>query len=206
MTDALTVPHAVAAVVLLLAGAGKLRAPAPAARAVGLAPVLIRAFAAFELSLGAVALLTASDVSSALMAATYVGFAGLTLVLQRRATPCGCFGQEAAPASAAQSLLSGALALVCAGCAIAGPPALGWILARPAGFAAVLVLGTAGAAYGTVLAYSELPLAWRSWRPEAGRLMRPPAVASPDGERRPAAGRLMRPPAVASPDGERRPA
>jgi hypothetical protein len=165
LTDALTVPHAVAAVVLMLAGAGKLRAPGPAARAVGLPRTLIRAFAAFELSLGALALFTASALSSGLMAVTYAGFAALTLVLARHATPCGCFGEAAAPASAGQALLSGALGLVCAGCAIAGPPALGWVLGRPAGFATVLVLGIAGAAYGTVLAYSELPLAWRSWSP-----------------------------------------
>jgi len=43
---------------------------------------------------------------------------------------------------------------------------LAWILERPPGSVAVLILGTAAAVYGTVLAYSELPRAWRSWSPQ----------------------------------------
>ena len=57
------------------------------------------------------------------------------------------------------------LALVCLVSALVAPHALGWILGRSAASATVLVLGTAGVVYGTVLAYSELPLLWRSWSP-----------------------------------------
>jgi len=167
LADALTIPHAVAALVLCVAGLAKLRSPRAAARAVGLAPVAIRAFAAFELALGACALLADAPAGSALMAALYAGFAALTLVLARAGAACGCFGEERTPASPIQSLMSAALALVCAVCALAGPHALGWILERPAPTVTVLVLGTAGAVYGTVLAYSELPLLWRSWTPAA---------------------------------------
>jgi hypothetical protein len=165
MADALSIPHAVAALVLCVAGLAKLRSPGAAARAVGLGPASIRAFAAFEVALGAWALLAAAPEGSALMAAVYAGFAVLTLVLSRAGAPCGCFGEERAPASPIQSLVSAALALVCAVCAAGAPHALGWILSRPAGTVTVLVLGTAGAVYGTVLAYSELPLMWRSWSP-----------------------------------------
>jgi hypothetical protein len=165
LANALTVPHAVAALVLCVAGLAKLRAPAAAARAVGFAPHLIRAFATFELALGAWALVTASPASSALMAALYAGFTALTVALWRRGASCGCFGSERAPASPIQSLLSAALALAAAACVAAGPHAVGWILGRPPGTVTVLVLGLTGAVYGTVLAYSELPLLWRSWSP-----------------------------------------
>ena len=165
MADALTVPHAVAAIVLGFAGLAKLRSPRVAARAVGLAPLAIRAFATLELALGAWALVAPAAVSSALMAMLYAGFAGLTLALSRAGAACGCFGEEGAPASPIQSLVSAALALLCAACALAEPHALGWILRRSAGTATVLGLGTAGAVYGIVVAYSELPLLWRSWSP-----------------------------------------
>lgn len=165
MADALTVPHAVAALVLCVAGLAKLRSPGAAARAVSVGAVGIRAFATGELALGVWGLVAVAPAGSLLMAALYAGFAALTLVLSRRGAGCGCFGAERAPASAIQSLLSAALAAICVACAIAAPHALMWILDRPAGIATVLVLGTAGAVYGTVLAYSELPLLWRSWSP-----------------------------------------
>jgi hypothetical protein len=165
LADALTVPHAVAAVLLCVAGLAKLRAPAPAARAVGAAPPAIRAFAMLELALGAWALLNGGAVSSALMAALYAAFAGLTIVLWRRGRSCGCFGAVAAPASPLQSLVSAALALLCVACAAASVHPAAWISGRPPGSVAILVLGTGAAVYGTVLAYSELPLLWRSWSP-----------------------------------------
>ncbi|MGI8507418.1 MAG: hypothetical protein ACR2MK_11585, partial [Solirubrobacteraceae bacterium] len=65
MADALTIPHAVAALVLVLAGLAKLRSPGAAARAVGVAPAPIRAFAGFEVALGAWALLSPEAASSA---------------------------------------------------------------------------------------------------------------------------------------------
>ncbi|MGH2868385.1 MAG: MauE/DoxX family redox-associated membrane protein [Solirubrobacteraceae bacterium] len=186
MANALTVPHAVAALVLCVAGLAKLRSPAGAARAVGLPPGPVRIFAGAELALGVWALADAAGLASLLMTGLYVGFAGLTIRLARNGKACGCFGAQRSPASPLQSLLSIALAGACALAAAGGTHAAAWISGRPPGFVTLLVVGTAGAVYGVVLAYSELPLLWRSWRPAAGRLMPPPAVASPDGERRPA--------------------
>ncbi|HEY3726066.1 MAG TPA: MauE/DoxX family redox-associated membrane protein [Solirubrobacteraceae bacterium] len=167
MANALTVPHAVAAAVLCVAGLAKLHAPAPAARAVGAVPAAVRAFALLELALGVWALLSAGRLSSALMAALYGAFAGLTIALWRRGRSCGCFGSERAPASPIQSLVSGALALLGAVCAVASVHPVAWISGRSPGSVAVLVLGISAAVYGTVLAYSELPLLWQSWRPAA---------------------------------------
>jgi hypothetical protein len=165
LADALTVPSAVAALVLCIAGVAKLRSPEAAARAVGVGPAAIRAYALGELVLGLWALVAAGPVASGLMAAAYAAFAGLTVMLARRGAACGCFGSDRVPASPIQSLVSGALALVAAAGAAAGAHGAAWILQQPPATAAVLVLGGAGAVYGVVLAYSELPLVWRSWSP-----------------------------------------
>jgi hypothetical protein len=186
VANALTIPHAVAALVLCVAGAAKLRSPTAAARAVRLVPGPVRAFAGAELALGAVALVLAPLLATVLMAVVYAAFAILTLHLARAGEACGCFGAPGSPASPLQSLLSATLAAVCVVAAAGGTHAGGWILGRSPGIVTVLVLGAAGAVYGVVLAYSELPLLWRSWSPAAGGLMRPPAVASLDRERGPA--------------------
>jgi hypothetical protein len=157
LADALTVPHAVAAIVLCVAGLAKLRAPGAAATAVGAPVALVRVFAAYEVALGIAALVWPPV--SPLLALTYLGLAVLTFSLARRAGSCGCFGEGDAPASVAQSLLSVALALV----SVAPAHAVTWVAGRPAPSAIVLVLGIGAAAYGTVVAYAEVPPAWRAW-------------------------------------------
>ncbi|MGB9183335.1 MAG: hypothetical protein WCB67_04655, partial [Solirubrobacteraceae bacterium] len=126
-------------------------------------PGPVRAFAVAELALGAWALSDATALASVLMAGLYTGFGGLTLRLARDGKTCGCFGAQGDAASPLQSLLSIVLAGASALAAGGGTHAGGWILGRPPGFVTLLVLGTAGAVYGIVLAYSELPLLWRSW-------------------------------------------
>ncbi len=165
MDSALGVPLLVAAFVLCVAGAAKLRAPDPAARAVGADRRLVRLFAAGELGLGALVIVAGGPAPAAVMAALYTAFAALTLRLARAGESCGCFGAEQNAASPLQSALSATLAAVCLLAAIGGARSLGWILARPPGIVTVLGLGTAGAVYGIVLAYSELPQLWRSWTP-----------------------------------------
>jgi hypothetical protein len=168
VASALSAPHAVAAVLLCVSGLAKLRSPAAAQRALGTIglPVgsgAVRVFAAGELALGAWSVLTPGPLSSALMGLVYVGFAATTLLLARRASSCGCFGDDRATASTMQAILSVVFALVCIAAVRWIPHGVSWMLGRPAGFAAVLLVGTAGAVYGTVLAYTELPLAWQSW-------------------------------------------
>jgi hypothetical protein len=165
MGSALGVPLLVAALVLCVAGVAKLRAPDSAARAVGADRRLVRLFAAGEVGLGVVALAVGGPLPAALMAALYAGFAVLTLRLARAGESCGCFGAEQSAASPLQSGLSASLAVVCLLAAIGGARSLDWILGRSPGGVTVLGLGTAGAVYGIVLAYSELPQLWRSWTP-----------------------------------------
>jgi hypothetical protein len=165
VADVLTAPVAVAALVLIVAGVAKLRAPAPAvgaARELGVrvAATPIRAFAAAEVALGVWALAAPSGVAVAALACCYAGFAALALLLASRRAACGCFGEGDFPASRVQALLSALLAVACAAAAVWPPHAL---LDRPAGQAVVLVIGIAAAAYATVLAYTQLPAAWSAW-------------------------------------------
>ena len=165
MANALTVPHAVAALILCVAAAAKLRSPGGAARAIGRGPGAVRAFAVAELALGVWALASATLVAGLLMAALYSAFAVLTLRLARVGESCGCFGARSEPASPLQSVLSAVLAGVAAVAAVAGTRSGAWVLGQPPAAAMLLVIGTVGVAYGVVLAYSELALMWKSWSP-----------------------------------------
>lgn len=170
MADSLTGPFAVAAIVLSTAGFAKLRAPATATRALASAGLpaaqsLVRAFGASEVALGGWCLAHPGRLNAALLGVLYAWFAVLSLVLARRRAACGCFGERDAPASGAQAIVSVALALVALTATIRTPHGLAWIVNRPVPSAAILLLGIASAAYGTILAYVELPQAWYPWSP-----------------------------------------
>jgi hypothetical protein len=167
MHGALTPPFAVAALVLCVAGVAKLRAPAGAANALsaGGIPVgqsVVRVFALFELVLGGWCVLAPELLDACALAAVYAIFAALSLLLARRRAACGCFGERETPASAIQSLLSATLAAGAGMAAIWPPHGAGWMLGHAA---VILVFGTAGAVFGIVVAYTELPQAWAAWSP-----------------------------------------
>jgi hypothetical protein len=171
LAQALTAPFLVGALVLCTAGMAKLRSPVPAMRALAGAGLpdgaaLVRAFAGLELALGIWAGLDPSPASAAAVAGTFMILAGVAALLVRRASSCGCFGDHEAPASQLQPLLSAGLATIAGAAAVWPPHGLVWVLGRPPATAAALVLGVAGAAYATVLAYTELPTAWGAWSPQ----------------------------------------
>jgi hypothetical protein len=166
--EVLTGPFAVAAIVVAVAGAAKLRSPRVAAgalRELGLPaePAIARAVGACELGLGLWCVVAPGVAAAALLGGCYVGFAVVSLALARRRASCGCFGGGEASAWGGQSLISAVLAMICALAAIWAPHGAGWMLGRSAGEAVVLVLGIAGAAYATVVAYTQLPAAWGAW-------------------------------------------
>jgi hypothetical protein len=168
LSETLTAPLLIAATVLCAAGASKLRSPAPAVHAfaaLGLPAntVLVRAAAACELALGAWCAIDPWRPVAVAVACLYAVFAGAAAVLTRRRSSCGCFGEDDSPASLWQSMTSAALAALALAALLSGAHGLGWVLARPASDAAVILIGTAGAAYAAVLAYTELPQAWASW-------------------------------------------
>jgi hypothetical protein len=165
VTDVLTAPLAVAALVLVVAGVAKLRAPAPAVGAlrelgVPVGQPVIGVFAAAEIVLGVWGLASPAGIAAIALACCYALFAGLALLLAARRAACGCFGEGDFPASGLQAAISAVLAGACAAAAIWPPHG---ILDRPAAQAAVLVIGIAGSAYATVLAYTQLPAAWSAW-------------------------------------------
>jgi hypothetical protein len=168
MAAALTAPFAVAALVLCAAGLVKLRSPAGAVRALGVVGVrassgVVRAIAVGELALGTWSIVRPSPLSAGVVAGLYATFGVLSLVLARRQAACGCFGDGDAPASGVQSLLSIALGVVAVLAAIAPAHGLGSIVGGGPGRASVLVVGIAGSAYATVVAYTQLPRAWSAW-------------------------------------------
>jgi uncharacterized membrane protein YedE/YeeE len=173
--EALIAPFDLAALVLCAAGVAKLRSPRPAARALiaaGLPPRLplvaagIRLFEFGELLLGLICLAAPARPTAILLACVYGMFVVLALLLARRQTACGCFGESDAPASSIQALLSGVLcglAIV----AVASPPRdVGWVLGHGAVEVTVCAVALLAAAYATVLAYTELPRAWATWSPQ----------------------------------------
>jgi hypothetical protein len=170
MPAILTTPIAVAAIVLAVAGAAKLRSPdgarhALAAAGLSVPGAAVRTIACAELALAALVLLVPGRATSALLAAMYAVLALVARTLTRRGAACGCFGGDDVPATAAHVWLSAVLALIAAA-AVAWPAhGIAWLLATSPGVAGPLALGVAGAAYATVLAYTELPSAWSAWRP-----------------------------------------
>jgi hypothetical protein len=168
VSNVLTGPLLVAAVVVCVAAVAKLRSPSGAVRAlfvIGLPARAwhVRALAVLELALGGAALLAPSPLPAAALAGLYAAFALVTIVLQRRQATCGCFGAGDASATTAGWLLSATLALVCAAAARWAPHGLAWMLGRPAPLAAALAFGIGGSAYATVVAYTQLPVAWGAW-------------------------------------------
>ena len=163
MSAALAPPFILAAVVLVVAGVGKLRAPAVAAAALGIGPWAVRGLAVGEVGLGAACLLAPGPALAVALALVYALFAGVAAVLTHRHVACGCFGEKDFPVSAGHVITSALLGALVLAAAIAGPRGLGWALGLGAPQAAVVLIGIAGAAYAVVLVYTVVPRAWGAW-------------------------------------------
>lgn len=117
----------IAAVLLVLAGAAKLRRPDADALALAGLPssaVLARALGAGEVALGIVTVLTSQPLAAVGVAAAYTGFAVVSLrMLRAGRASCGCFGETSAPMTGlhvAVNALLGLGAAVAAGAGLAG--------------------------------------------------------------------------------------
>jgi hypothetical protein len=166
--SALIAPFLVACAVLCVAGVAKLRSPAGAAHALAATGLsmprgLIRAFAAVEVALAAWAALAPSRLAAAAIACLYVGFAGLGLLLARRRAACGCFGEGDAPASPIQALLSLSLAMIAVVAVVSPPHGVIWLVGQQVWLTALMLIAIGAAAYATVAAYTDLPVAWGAW-------------------------------------------
>jgi uncharacterized membrane protein YphA (DoxX/SURF4 family) len=162
----------VLAVVLVVAGAGKLRSPAAAADALrsaglpsGTLPARLAGTA--EAAIGALALVAPSRPALALMAALYAVLGAFAVRLLRAAGPaasCGCFGADAPP-SPLHAVFDAAAAVVAAAAATGPPPGLPEMAARAALPGIALVAGCLGAAYAVTLVLGRLPEAMAAYRP-----------------------------------------
>lgn len=173
---------AAAAVLLLVSGLAKLRAPAPAATTVTvLVPRLrrrrlvrhaVRVGGLAEIGVGAAFLATGSVWSAALLGGAYLLFTGVALVLVRRGdggTSCGCFGSAPSPVGRPHVVLDAvALAAACGTLAHPGG-AFGGVFT---GASAHVVVGAAQVALLAWLGYlsiTALPALAAARRPEEAR-------------------------------------
>jgi hypothetical protein len=166
--EVLSAPLAVAAVVLVVAGALKVVDPVPAVGALHQLGLRagngsVRAVAVVEVAVGAAALVLAGPVPAALVAISYLAFTGVVIAALRAGTmisSCGCFGRDDTPPDASHVLVNLALAAVAAGAAISGSPSP-WDAVVGAGTVeAVLAVGlVALGSWMVVLVYTALPQA-----------------------------------------------
>jgi hypothetical protein len=160
----------VVCVLLVVAGAAKVRSPSSAQQSLSLigvrAPALaVRVLGIVEIVLGGIAAVSPGRLSAGLVASAYAGFCVFALGLRRRGDDpdCGCFG-GAGMGNALTHLSLNALACCAAALAtLVPPPGVGWILTRSPAVAAPLALGTAAAALGAYCAFTLFPEAWRAY-------------------------------------------
>lgn len=163
---ALTGPALVAA--LLLAGAGALKLVDPdmtagALRALGLpsSPLLVRVGAGAELVLGVTAVVAGGAVAWALVAASYLAFAGFVVAALRAGTmvgSCGCFGRKETPPHAVHVVIDLVLAAAAAGAAAGGIVPLDAVADQPG--TGLVVAGLALVSVFLIyIAFVELPRA-----------------------------------------------
>jgi hypothetical protein len=151
-----------AAALVCVAAAAKLREPAGAVRALRVLGLparawIVRALSVVEVAVGVAVLAAPGRATVAVLAGLYVTFGSAGAALRGR--PCGCFGADDVPVTAAHVVLSGVLAVVCAAGALWPPHGIAWAVARP-----VLAIGIAGCTYAALLAYTQLATAWGAWR------------------------------------------
>ena len=129
-------PYLAACVLLVIAGVTKVARPMDTARAVvAVVPVplragraLVRTGAAAEAVLGAVALTHPSPPAAALVALSYVGFAGFVMLARVRGGPlasCGCFGTPDTPATRTHVVVT--LAFAGSAAVVAASDLSGWL-------------------------------------------------------------------------------
>jgi nitroreductase len=154
-------PYLAAALLLVVAGAAKVRRPGDLGTAAPVGAVTLRALAGFELVLGLVAIVRPSTLAAAGVALSYLAFAVYVLWLRARGNPlatCGCFGAIDTAPTRAHVVVDLGLAVAAAGVAVS--PVSGWlpdVLDGQPGAGWPLLLAAATIA---VLAYAALsPLA-----------------------------------------------
>lgn len=188
MTDGIRAIFFLAAALLVVSGAAKLRRPEPASRALDAAGLpgawpLVRGLGAGEVLIGAAALVVPGAGTGAALAAAYLGFAlFLASLIVRRipAATCGCAGRTEAPPTWLHVALDLSAAAGGVAVAVRGAPALHRFLAAQPLDGAPLVLGLAVAGYAAFVATAGLPEV-RALVSASSRLGHRHAVGGPSG-------------------------
>ncbi len=163
-------PFAIAAALLVVAGAAKALRPretAQAIAAVGIhlpafmsARVAVRIGGALEAVIAVAALLVGGPVLSALVATSYLAFAGFVVIALRTGAPissCGCFGKVDTPPSIVHVVLDVAFAGVATAAAFSSGVALPDVLADQPLFGVPFLLLVGIGCSLVFLAFSSLP-------------------------------------------------
>jgi hypothetical protein len=165
--DVLAGPVMIAALLLVIGSAMKVRKPGDTARAlaavgIGVSPTVVRVGAIFECLVGVGVLLVASPIFVAILALSYLAFSGFVVQALRADSPistCGCFGKIDTPPSRVHVVIDTVIALMAGAVAIAGtdvslPTIIPDQPLAGAPFLMLVVIGT-----GLVfLAFTSLPL------------------------------------------------
>jgi hypothetical protein len=165
-------PVFAASLLLAFAGVTKLHRPSGTAAALRSAGIdaprwLGRAVGGLEVAVATWCLAAGTGAASAVVAATYLGFAAFNLRLMTVAgsASCGCFGEADAPASSTHVGVNLVLSLVAGAAAIDPPGSLTSVLAdQPLGGAPLLMLIVLGA-WASYLALTLLPELGRASAP-----------------------------------------
>ena len=157
---------------LALAGALKLRSPSGGAEAYPAPGAALgvrgaRVVGAFELVLGAAAIVAPGRLVAALLAAAFAAFAAYTARLLAagggRAADCDCFGEAGGSVGIGHVALDLGCAAAALVAAIEPPRALASLVADAPLAGSALVAGVTAAVYATYLTYTALPSAWRAY-------------------------------------------
>jgi hypothetical protein len=156
---------------LIVAGAGKLRAPRATGRALRDAELpahvaIARGVGAAELAAGGACLVHPAPASCGAVALAYMGFAWFILRLRRRNADadCGCFGERAftpGGGHAALNLGAGTAGLLAG---LSPPPGIGAVAARAPLEAIAVGLGAVATVWLAYLVFTALPEAWGAYR------------------------------------------
>lgn len=161
-------PFAIAAALIALGGAFKAVRPDDTAHALGSVglprpALLVRAGGVAEAVIGVGALVLGGPVFAALVALSYLAFAGFVVLALRSGAPissCGCFGKVDTPPSAVHVVVDLAAAAVAAAVAIAGDTvALPDVLADQPLFGIPFVLLAVTGVFLVFVSFSALPKA-----------------------------------------------
>ena len=171
MSAALFPAFAVAAILLVIAGASKIASPYLAQASLSTAglpsPLAgVRALALGEVAIGTAALLQPSTFTALAAALAYGAFCLFTIRLLRLADEgidCGCFGGAGSEVSRVHVTLNAVAFAVCVAAAAWPPHAPGWVFERSPLTAVAICVGVGAAAYASFLAFGVFPRAWQSY-------------------------------------------